>query len=306
MTVKESIVYSSFIGDALSLGAHWIYNQQKIDENPGKTENYSDPMSDYHPGKKAGDLTHYGDQTLVLLSSIAKTGKFDLNAFADDWRAFWDDPNTKSYRDGATKETLKQLASGCPPLKAASESSDIAGAARIAPLFTLSWESDDGLVQAARIQTALTHSRASVVEAAEFFARVVMSVEKGESIQDALSITSSLKQWEAIPETWYIAAKESSLSSEHDSAVAKIHGMGCDISEAFPMICHLLIRHPDNLQDALIANANAGGDSAARGMIIGMVHGARTHKPTIPEKWMIGLRAKSAIHENLDKIINHD
>ena len=39
---------------------------------------------------------------------------------------------------------------------------------------------------------------------------------------------------------------------------------------------HLICKYEDNLQEGLIENAMAGGDSAARGLVIGAVLGART------------------------------
>ena len=73
-----------------------------------------------------------------------------------------------------------------PPAQAASPSNDIAGAARIAPLFLLKWKSNDDLIAAARAQTSFTHGDPAVVEAAEFFARVTLAVQEGVAIPDAL------------------------------------------------------------------------------------------------------------------------
>ena len=60
MTTNESILFASFVGDAFSLGPHWIYSQREIAEKAGTISGYIDPLSSYHPGKKAGDFTHYG------------------------------------------------------------------------------------------------------------------------------------------------------------------------------------------------------------------------------------------------------
>jgi ADP-ribosylglycohydrolase len=182
----KNIPITSLVADALSLGSHWIYSQQEIVEKFGSIRGYSDPATSYHAGKLAGDFTHYGDQTMVLLRSLALHGRFDLTAFANEWRAFWESPQTLSYRDGATKATLANLRSGLPPEQAASPSNDIAGAARIAPLFLLKWNSEDDLIAAARAQTSFTHGDPAVVEAAEFFARVTLAVQGGITIPDAL------------------------------------------------------------------------------------------------------------------------
>lgn len=301
----KNILITSLVADALSLGAHWIYSQREIAEKFGTITGYSDPATSYHPGKQAGDFTHYGDQTMVLLRSLALHGRFDLPSFASEWRAFWESPETQSYRDGATKATLANLRDGLPAAQAASPSNDIAGAARIAPLFLLRWKSNDELVAAVRAQTSFTHGDPAVVEAAEFFARVTLAVQEGVAIPDALHAAAPLTAWNAIPGDWFEAALASSASEASDSAAAKAHGLTCHVPEAFPAVCHLLLRHPDDGVAALTANVEAGGDSAARGMIIGMIHGAKPDAKPLPEHWLKGLRAYGEIQQLIETIHSH-
>lgn len=295
------IVLTSLIADALSLGSHWIYSQREIADTFGRITGYSDPATSYHPGKQAGDFTHYGDQTMVLLRSIALHGRFDLASFADEWRAFWESPETQSYRDGATKATLANLRSGLAPAQAASPSNDIAGAARIAPLFLLEWKSNDDLIAAAGAQTSFTHGDPAAVDTAEFFARVTLAVQEGVAISDALGAAVS----NTIQEEWFDAALASGKSSAADSASTKAHGLTCHIPEAFPAVCHLLLRHPDDIVAALTANVEAGGDNAARGMIIGMIHGAKPDATPLPEHWLTGLRAYGEIQQLMETIHSH-
>lgn len=300
----KNILITSLVADALSLGAHWIYSQREIAEKFGSITGYSDPATSYHPGKRAGDFTHYGDQTMVLLRSIALHGRFDLASFVAEWRAFWENPETQSYRDGATKATLENLRNGLPPGQAASPSNDISAAARIAPLFLLKWKSNEDLIAAARAQTSFTHGDPAVEEAAEFFARVTLAVQTGSAIPDALSEVASLP-WNAISNEWLQAAVESSASAASDSVATKVHGLSCHIPDAFPALCHLLIRHPDDLIAALTANVEAGGDSAARGLIIGMIHGAKPKATPLPENWLSGLRAHDEMEQLIETITHH-
>ena len=71
----KNILITSLVADALSLGSHWIYSQREIAEKFGHIDGYSDPATSYHPGKRAGDFTHYGDQTMLLLRSLARRRK---------------------------------------------------------------------------------------------------------------------------------------------------------------------------------------------------------------------------------------
>ncbi len=175
MSVKndsaKAMVFASFIGDALSLGPHWIYDTEKLKALFGRVGDYiTPPKGSYHAGKEAGDFTHYGDQALVLLESLAERGGFGAEDFSLRWRALFE--GYKGYVDGATRETLKNLATGVEPLKTGSSSNDLAGASRIAPIVCAYKDDEDAMVYAARTQTRMTHNHPDVIDTAEFFARV--------------------------------------------------------------------------------------------------------------------------------------
>lgn len=300
--IDANIVLVSFIGDALALGPHWIYDQDEIRSKIGRVTSYCAPLSTYHPGKSAGDFTHYGDQTLILLRSVAEDSAFVLERFIPRWRAFWEDQTNVTYRDGATRQTLDHLQAGVPPERAGSDSHDIAGAVRIGPLFLLEWQNEDALIEAIRRETAFTHPRDEVVASAEFFGRVVLAARAGATIPDALDSVMTLKTWSGLRESWLAAARASAASNATDSLALKTYGLNCHTDSAFPGICHLLLRYPADPASALIENATAGGDCAARGMILGLVYGAKYPAATLPEEWLSGLNARGKIADLIHQV----
>lgn len=302
MISPSNIVLGSLIGDALALGPHWIYDPCVIRNRFGRVLTYQAPLTPYHVGKSAGDVTHYGDQVLVLLRSISEAGRFDAALFASRWRAYWEDPDNHSYRDGATRSTLAHLQAGAENTAAASTSQDIAGAARVAPLFLLKWNDDNALVAAARAQTSFTHGEPAVVEAAEFFTRVTLALRRGEKMHEAVQGTMAIGGWEGLLDDWLDNAIESAASTESDTAELHRHGLSCHTEDAFPGICHLLLRHPHDPTTALIENACAGGDSAARGLILGLVYGACFPVSNWPAEWLNDLRCKSEVDELMGKL----
>ena len=300
--IAANIVLFAFIGDALSLGPHWVYNQDEIRAKFGRVTDYSAPITTYHPGKVAGDFTHYGDQALILLKSVAEDHGFNLERFAARWCAFWEDQSNVVYRDGATRQTLEHLQAGVPLERAGSDSHDIGGAGRIGPLFLLEWQTEDALIEAMRRETAFTHATDEVVASAEFFGRVVLAVRAGVAIPEALNSVMTSKAWPALPESWLAAAQVSASSAETDSAALKAHGLSCHTDGAFPGICHLLLRYPTDPVTAFIENATAGGDNAARGLILGLVYGARFSATTLPAEWLDGLNARAEIVDLIDQL----
>jgi len=90
MDKNRSAVYLSLIGDAISLGSHWVYDTDKVKKHfPGVVSEYRAPeIAKFHQGKKAGDFTQYGEQAFALLKSIYNNGGFDLKKFRDDWMKY--------------------------------------------------------------------------------------------------------------------------------------------------------------------------------------------------------------------------
>lgn len=295
----QAMLLASFAADALALGAHWIYDPELIEKKFGRVDAYRNPAPPtYHGTKKAGDFTHYGDQTLVLLESVAESSGFDLNHFAARWEKLF--ATYDGYFDGATKQTLKNLAAGAGPAEAGSGSTDLAGAGRIAPLAYFFREDLTGLIASARAQTAFTHNDSQVTDSAAVFAQVAMDALAGSAPRKALSQVQTQHDSDGPIARWLAQG----LESVDDDTRPAIAGFGqmCEIDAAFPATVHLIAKYEDDLQAALIENVMAGGDSAGRGMLVGMVLGAYQGFPAIPAHWLSELNAHDHIMDQIEKL----
>ncbi len=262
----EPFTTASLVADALSLGPHWIYNPAKIARlYPDGVRAFTDPQSGFHSNRKAGELTHYGDQTWFLHESIRRRAEFCPDGWRDDWTAAMEDYD--GYRDGATKETLASR--GRTP----SDSNDLAGAARIGPLLDLDLPLEK-TVEAARQQTSLTHGDASVADAAEFFVRAVFAIKKGSGFREAFARAVEDGHYATLdPGT----ALQAAIAADSADAMgtAKKMGLTCHTPEAFPLSLFFALRSEKGLLETLSDNALAGGDSSARGMLLALLFAAR-------------------------------
>lgn len=290
------MVLGSFVADALALGAHWIYDPELIARRYGRVELFLAPQEDsWHAGKSRGDLTHYGDQALVLLESAAKRGCFDAEDFFRRWLELFDDYD--GYRDTAMLQTLENYRRTGSLLQSGSDSDELGGASRIAPLVYFCRRDLTHLVDATCLQTELTHADPQTVTAAEFFARVTRQVLEG--VRPVAAVTevtmhrfrgTALEQW-----------VESGMSSRNSDTVEAIGRLGpaCATPGAFAGVVHLITRYENDLREALVQNVMAGGDSAARGLVAGMVLGAHLGARAIPDEWLNGLCRGAYIRELL-------
>lgn len=297
---SRGMVVAAFVGDSLALGAHWIYDILEIKRRFGRVETLLKPTADsYHPTKDAGEFTHYGDQALVLLESMAERGAFDLDHFAARWRHLFE--GYQGYFNHATKETLANFAAGKGPEQSGSLSSDLAGASRIAPIVYACRENTDAVVAAVRAQTRMTHDNEAVVQAAEFFARVTLAVLGGMSPTPAMESVSSEMFPGGGPLADAVRGGLESARMETGQAILKF-GQSCDQRGGLPSVVHLLARHEADIKEALVENVMAGGDSAARGMLAGMVLGAHLGMGSIPPDWLAALKKRGHILKLLDEI----
>ncbi|MBC7543041.1 MAG: ADP-ribosylglycohydrolase family protein, partial [Candidatus Sericytochromatia bacterium] len=78
--------------------------------------------------------------------------------------------------------------------------------------------------------------------------------------------------------------------------VAAVQSLGaaCAVGAAFPATLALALAHPTDLEAALIENAMAGGDSASRGLFLGMLLGASSGA-IVPQRWLTAWQANSRV-----------
>jgi len=267
MILNAFLIKAALISDSLNLGSHWVYNQAKLArEFPDGIHVLTAPLTDYHPGKKAGGFTHYGDNLALMVRAYSLIGRWDQALFSHAWQSFWKE--SESFKDQATQVTLAHLedAQNNP----ASVSNDTSGAAMAVSLLAfLDLTDEAAVISAVREQTAFTHGDVETVDTAEFFARVVLLVHQGQAIGDAIEQAAQVS-YSVLDAVGYLGRAKAALASEDHLKVATEFGTTCHNPEAFPLSLYYLLRNPDDLGAAMSENALAGGDNSARGILIGV------------------------------------
>jgi hypothetical protein len=119
-TRARNSIIGALTADAATMGFHWLYSQRRIKEiTPENPEFHSPLAADYegnvgyfaHAHKNAGQLSHYGEQALVMLKSIAGNGgQYEKNHYEEEFRAhFGYGGEFHGYIDRPTRETLDNL-----------------------------------------------------------------------------------------------------------------------------------------------------------------------------------------------------
>ncbi|MCG7200208.1 ADP-ribosylglycohydrolase family protein [Marinobacter pelagius] len=109
-----------WVADAASLGLHWLYDSDRIEEVGGTTPEFLPPRADYfrkgfgyfaHEGKQVGDVSHYGAATGVLTESLlAGDGRLDIRDYQRRFRVFFGPGGQwQGFIDNPTRITLDNL-----------------------------------------------------------------------------------------------------------------------------------------------------------------------------------------------------
>jgi ADP-ribosylglycohydrolase len=216
--------------------------------------------------------------------------KWSPSGFMDDWLGMW--PEYDDYIDGATKATLANVQSQSDKTMGGSDSVEIAGPARIAPLVChLANSTEEEVVRASVEQTILTHRSPEAEESATFLAKAGYRLIHGANLLDTLN---------EIAPGWALKKADSLLSENAVYAIGKL-GPACSISSALPSVLYLALKHGDDIETAFIENAMAGGDNCARGLVLGMLLGAANGMASIPNYWVENLRARSDLVDFLNQ-----
>jgi ADP-ribosylglycohydrolase len=346
ITKQDSIrgaFFASIVADALCLGSHYEYDAKKIykayGEKPiekfmspgemmgGMTHGIGWGEQNYHPGKKAGGTTDYGDYNILILEYLAKIANpvqdFDVSAIIPHWM------NRLEHSWGSwictmTRETFAQVQRGI-------RVEDLGGYSNATAIRHVAahayYDDEEVLVDVAK-KAMFTHREVHALGGAEFFARVTNRVINGTEPRVAIEEVGKLmggffedKVNQAISKYEEESNPESDLSKEQFSddlaltSMAKLWDVGrsepIKVGKASPTegtmpgSIYFILKYAnkeDGLKKALQANAMVGGDNASRGIMIGMVLGAYFGINAIPKEWKESLDQWDYCEELLNKL----
>lgn len=277
----RGLLFGAIIGDAYALPAHWQYDTDILNHS-FKTYTPYIPVSNhpYHKDKTPGSLTHYGDQSLLLLRSIASQNGFELDVYKAHWCHMMS--HYEGYMDKASKESLDLLKS--KNLRGSS-SQDLGGFTICAPLITYHFDDEDLFTRLDQV-LKMTHDNPELIDASHFITFVLLELIVGNTYDEAFKV--ALKK---CPQgrVWY----EMAMKYRHEDTSESIKSLGqhCGFKSALPAALLIVLQYGHDFEKAMYANLLAGGDNAARGMLIGMLIGAHIGFNKLPEHLAKGLES---------------
>ncbi|KAF3363396.1 ADP-ribosylglycohydrolase-related protein [Chlamydiales bacterium STE3] len=289
-------IWGQLIGDAIALGSHWIYQPELLRlEYPEGLKGFEMPKKGhYHYGKVSGDSTHYGEGCRLMLQSIAEKREFSKKDFTHRFQSFFGSSLQTGYIDHATRETLRNIHAKIEPSGA--DDDQMATATRLAPLVAFYCEKanlQDFVKQATQIGQNHHKSLAYM----ECNASILADLMKGVDLRTAFK-----KQ---VSHSICGPKIESALIQEKGDLyeITQQFGISCGLDEAFPCSIYIALAFDGHFEKALLANVQAGGDSAGRGGLLGSWLGAYQGIAAIPQNWMMKLRGKELIQYWINELI---
>ena len=335
--------FGAIVGDALCLGSHYEYDAKKIyaaygnkpiekfmspgEMMGGETHGIGWGQRNYHPGKKAGGTTDYGDYNILVLEYLASISdevrEFNVANMIPHWMNRLEN-GWGSWICTMTKDTYSQVKQGVPVERLGGWSNAMAIRHVAAHAY---YDNEEELADVSR-KVMFTHTNAEALGGGEFFARVTHRVINGDTPLDAIESVAikmggffETKVAQAISKYKEESDPESSLCKEKFSddlaltSMAKLWDIGrsepIKVGKASPTegtlpgAVYFILKYADEkdgLKKALQANAMVGGDNASRAIAIGMVLGAYKGVNAIPKEWKSTLEQWDYCENLLNKL----
>ena len=153
--------------------------------------------------------------------------------------------------------------------------------------------------EAIKLHTILTHMNKDLIQSGNFFGELALALLRGGDLEK--SIEASYKHFGENIISWVEQAKEV-LHLPAKEAIAKL-GQACSANGAFASTIYILLKYHNNFNDALRENMLAGGESAARGMLIGGLLGIIHNEDVLNTPSKKQINNNYEIEELLKKII---
>ncbi|MGM0379846.1 MAG: ADP-ribosylglycohydrolase family protein [Bacillota bacterium] len=278
MIDRKKAVIGALVGDAMSLGPHWIYDTKKLKNNFYPIKGLTNPLEDsFHKNKTKGDFTHLGDQLILLLNFLEEKEEFSRKDFLFEFRKWYKDYS--GYKDKSMKKTIKNI----DDEKFVGSNSDEFSGIKIIPiLYYYYGQNFDELKLKSKEVIKATHNNPFVIEIGNFFIKLLKEVEKGVSPSQGVE---NIKDKFSNKINKYIMKAKKNLEKDTNKSINRL-GQMCSSEASLPSTLYLLFKYENSFEKAILKNILAGGDSAARGIIIGSILAQYHGIEKIPDNWI--------------------
>ncbi|HXW78076.1 MAG TPA: ADP-ribosylglycohydrolase family protein [Acidimicrobiales bacterium] len=309
-------IWGQFVGDAAALGSHWFYDLDELAQVfPGGPVGFEPPPpGHYHARRQPGDQTHYGDGALVLLDTVSRHGGFDPRVFGAAFIRVFEDPQYPGYLDKATKGTIANFRAFTNEhpvedfdFQRGADDDQPATLTRISILVGRYAEVPlDDLMRLVDALALVTQDNPTARADARFSALLLRFLIDGRSIEDGLdaAVDHLANVDPAAGKLVHEQVDSARQAVGIDTTKATLSfGQSCPLPYTVPSALHVLLRFPDDFEQAVTATLRAGGDSAARASMVGSWLGAHLGVNAVPAAWRSRLSNGGRISAETEKIL---
>jgi ADP-ribosyl-[dinitrogen reductase] hydrolase len=296
---------------------------------PGLADRYH-----YHHGLRAGENTLAAHLARVLMRSVIRLGRYEPDAFVEDFIEHMTTPgrNRDPYCEIYIRRWFENYSRGYPPHACAELQRNVwsigshGGIIRALIIAMIATSAYQGLGLAIEHQN-LTHRSENVTSALGVLVPLLHALLAGDDPNKTISdyarfvrppkvtgerLFESYKDHQGpgnIPrqKMWKFHTQLADTPFELDRLVQEnsdsdvinhLFATACYPEHGLPLLLYFMKSHNANVESALLANANSGGDSVHRGIILGLLAGAANEE--IPVYLKQGLTAFDELQIEID------
>ena len=318
---KSGCLLGAFLGDALAMPVHWYYDRTALVRDYGHVTDLLAPKnphadsilwrSSYAAPNAKGEILHdqakywgqrgvhyhqflrLGENTLnmqlalELLASLRACSGYDKSDYLRRYVEFMTVPgrHRDTYLEECHRNFFTKYARGKKPEDCGSEDIHIGGLAHV-PILAV-WYADDeeAALEAVREHVRVTHRGELVETAARDLTKMLVAIINGAGVRESI---------EKFANGWVGRKKLEAWASRPDGEViGAVLSPACYLEDSFPASLYLAWKYAGDLENALVANTNLGGDNCHRGIVVGALVGARG--APVPERWEHGLLCRDLL-----------
>ena len=320
--------WGMWIGDALSMPAHYYRDKDTITRHYGLLNEYKAP-NETHPGSRmtrqsykpisqkadiiheakaawehAGSHVHKslhpGESTLNLkltkcvFECIREHGDFDIEDYIQRYLKLMLTPGAHgdTWVDESHRNFFNQYAQGRPLSGCGDEDNTLAGVCISLPLLLLGWRNPTQAAEQADDLTDVAHKGRKVANTSKFLAQVFSLIFKNNDLNTIIhrKLAKGTHPCLSYPfQQWE--------QLEDFDVIGHLVHPGDSLEENMPTLMYLALKYENNPAQALLVNAHAGGDNCHRGAILGAILGALNGVETLPAEWVFQLRDYAALNQ---------